>query len=31
MMKEEELNFYLSRFDLNEKEKAQFNIVLERH
>lgn len=30
MMKEEELNFYLSRFDLNEKEKAQFNIVLER-
>ena len=30
MMKEEELNFYLSRFDLNEKEKAQFSIVLER-
>ena len=30
MMKEEELNFYLSRFDLNEKEKAQFSVVLER-
>ena len=30
MMKEEEINFYLSRFDLNEKEKAQFSIVLER-
>lgn len=30
MMKEEELNFYLSRFDLNEKEKDQFNVVLER-
>ena len=30
MMKEEELNFYLSRFDLNEKEKDQFSVVLER-
>ena len=30
MMKEEELNFYLSRFDLNEKEKAQFSVVRER-
>lgn len=30
MMKEEELNFYLSRFDLNEEEKAQFGIILER-
>ena len=30
MMNEEELNFYLSRFDLNEKEKDQFNVVLER-
>ena len=29
-MKEEELNFYLSRFDLNEKEKDQFSVVLER-
>ena len=30
MMKEQELNFYLSRFDLNEKEKDQFSVVLER-
>ena len=30
MMKEEELKFYLSRFDLNEKEKDQFSVVLER-